>query len=504
MKIRKKIIIILISIIFIVLSPFLFRSQLPHTDNVNITAIPKVQIDHYFIPVTTYRNYKNDYSLKELQEKDIVAVKGNENYLDKIILEKTITYINEDEIGIKLSEGSLALLTIDEVKPNFKSVGIEGEYFWDKEVDLDDYVLKYSEEVELLGEYIREDNERSQFLFTGEIIPARAVDRLALNKNNNYTYMYDFFKDELQKADISIGLLENPIKADPSPCTGCMSFVGDEKNAKGLAEAGFDILSLAGNHAGDGGQSGYSETIKNFDAVGIKHAGTGNSDNAKLEPAIYELNGERIGVIAADTVAGYYWNKGSSSYGTNWFSREPNMGIDTARVQLLPSIKENYNIDHLIVFMSWGIEYTSKATQFQKDLAHALIDNGVDLVMGSHPHWVQNIEFYKGVPIIYSLGNFLFDQNHTDPTRQGMNAMIYYYNGQIKSIEFIPHLACGPFVTDTNITDQYLSGDITMDDLLERDEDNGCVYFQALQLEEDHSVYTTILDRVMKYSDLNY
>jgi hypothetical protein len=154
--------------------------------------------------------------------------------------------------------------------------------------------------------------------------------------------------------------------------------------------------------------------------------------------------------------------------------------------------------------MSWGVEYTNKATNFQRELAHALIDNSVDLVIGSHPHWVQNIEFYNDKPIIYSLGNFIFDQNHSDPTRQGMNAMLYYYDGQLKSIELEPHLSCGPFISTNNITTAYLNGEITMEDLMQSDERKGCVYFQPLKLPQDSPVYQQIWDRTMQYSDFNY
>jgi hypothetical protein len=103
-----------------------------------------------------------------------------------------------------------------------------GDLFWSKSFNTDNtYPLVYVEQKPISQVSNKEllEHKRVELFFTGEIIPARAVDRLALNKNNNYTYMYDFFKDELNSADISIGLLENPISGDPFPCTGCMSFV---------------------------------------------------------------------------------------------------------------------------------------------------------------------------------------------------------------------------------------------------------------------------------------
>jgi len=466
-----------------------------------------MDISKYLIPVASFDYYPNSITKDELLSKQLIALPRSKEILDKILPDIDIEYVNQEDLKAKIVEGAFALLDYQAVTPDLKSLSIDGNMFWSKTFNTDNtYPLVYVEQVPV-SEVNNKDvleHKKAQLFFTGEIIPARAVDRLALNKNNNYTYMYDFFKDELADADISIGLLENPISGDPAPCTGCMSFVGDARNALGLKEAGFDILSLAGNHAGDGGQSAFAATIKNLDEQGVKHTGVGNNDEAKLEPAIIDLDGWRIGMVSADTVASYYWNPGSNYYGTNWFSKQSNSEIDMQRVQALAQLKEDNDIDYLIAYMSWGVEYTNKATKFQQDLAHALIENRVDLIVGSHPHWVQNIEFYDETPIIYSLGNFLFDQNHTDPTRQAMNVMLYYYDNELKSIELIPHLACGPFVSSRNITDDYLAGKISMEDLVNNNERNGCVYFQPLRLKQDSPVYKTILDRVMQHSNFNY
>lgn len=504
---RRILLLLLITITLLLSLAFLFKVSTTHTDNIVIPVEESIEIKSYLIPVRSFNYYPNSISMEELVAEKLVALPRSKDVLDKILPETTIEYVSQEELKVRIDDGALALLDEQGVTPDLKSLSINGDLFWSKSFNTDNtYPLVYVEQKPISQVSNKEllEHKRVELFFTGEIIPARAVDRLALNKNNNYTYMYDFFKDELNSADISIGLLENPISGDPFPCTGCMSFVGDARNALGLKEVGFDILSLAGNHAGDGGQSAFAATIKNLDEQGIKHTGVGNSDETKLAPAIIDLDGWRIGMVSADTVASYYWNPGTNYYGTNWFSKKSNAEIDMDRVQLLRQLKEDNDIDYLIAYMSWGVEYTNKATKFQQDLAHALIDNGVDLIVGSHPHWVQNIEFYEETPIIYSLGNFLFDQNHTDPTRQAMNVMLYYYDNELKSIELLPHLSCGPFISSRNITDDYLAGNISMEDLMVNNERNGCVYFQPLQLDQVSPVYKTILDRVMQHSSFNY
>ena len=134
-----------------------------------------------------------------------------------------------------------------------------------------------------------------------------------------------------------------------------------------------------------------------------------------MKPALFDLNGRVIGMISADDVSYFYWSSDKSVYGVNSFSTASNgvLNINMDKVEMIETLKQENNIDYLIIYESWGIEYTNKANSHQVELAHAFIDNGADLVVASHPHWVQNIEFYKGKPIFYALGNFIFDQTHT-------------------------------------------------------------------------------------------
>lgn len=85
----------------------------------------------------------------------------------------------------------------------------------------------------------------------------------------------------------------------------------------------------------------------------------------------------------------------------------------------------------IIVMFHWGNEYTEKITSRQSELAHLAIDAGADLVIGSHPHWIQSTETYKGKQIDYSLGNFIFDQYWSDKTKQGSIAKYTFLNHQL-------------------------------------------------------------------------
>lgn len=512
----KKVFPYIFCFVFLIIASVIFfnvgMQRVGNTDNVNVTKEPVyISLTEYYVPVSSYSEMRRGLSLVELKQAKLCALTGNEANLAEILPDVTITYISETEISASLKSGMVCLLAPNFVDIKYKTLALDNVYFWAKESDLTNYPLKKTHQELESASTLATTKEtamfidsinRSRIFASGEIIPARAVDRLSLNKNNNYTYMFDYFKDDISSADLAIALLENPINGNPSPCTGCMAFVGDEKNALGLKTVGYDMLSLAGNHAGDGAQSGYKRTIEILTEQGIPTTGTGNSDAMKLKPAIYEVNGKRIGMIASDSAASYYWNKGTNYYGTNWFATSMNAGIDEARVKQVAELKATDNIDYLIAYMSWGVEYTNKATDFQTTLAHKLIDNGVDMIISSHPHWVQNIEIYNGKPIFYALGNFVFDQNHTDATREGVNLNLYYVGLELKGIEIMPHLACGPFVSNNDLTNKYLSGSIDRNYLDTHDEKQGCVYFQPKKLTLSNSHYKSIWNRLLQYSDI--
>jgi poly-gamma-glutamate synthesis protein (capsule biosynthesis protein) len=95
-------------------------------------------------------------------------------------------------------------------------------------------------------------------------------------------------------------------------------------------------------------------------------------------------------------------------------------------------------VDVLIVMVHWGIEYMPEPSATQKEIAHSLIDNGADVVVGNHPHWVQGYDTIDGKPIFYSLGNFVFDQAWSEETKSGLAIRLTYEETKLKKIEEMP------------------------------------------------------------------
>jgi len=178
-----------------------------------------------------------------------------------------------------------------------------------------------------------------------------------------------------------------------------------------LKDAGFDIVSFANNHVGDWNIKAFGDTLKRLEENNILKTGGGKNRNEAENPTIIEKNGIRFGFI------------GFSDVGPNWIEAKINSpGILLASDPNFNEIIKNAKIksDVLIVSFHFGEEYKLIHNKRQETLAHSAIDNGADMVIGHHPHVIEDIENYKGKVIVYSLGNFIFDQYFSQDTMRGM------------------------------------------------------------------------------------
>ena len=168
-------------------------------------------------------------------------------------------------------------------------------------------------------------------------------------------------------------------------------------------EMGIDAVTLANNHALDYGTDALLDTCEVLDSAGILHTGAGkNLDEAK-QPVVFEKNGQRVALIGATRVIPQ----------ADWAATNGHPGMlssyEVSVEPLLAQIAECHAAgDKVVVLIHWGIEREEKPQEYQWALAKRYIDAGADLVIGSHPHVLQGIEYYKGKPIFYSLGNFVF------------------------------------------------------------------------------------------------
>ncbi len=272
--------------------------------------------------------------------------------------------------------------------------------------------------------------EEVSLVAAGDIMLSRDV-AAKIKKYNDVNYPFLKTRDYTSSADIAFANLETPITPSRPIGTGELTFRSDPGVEKGLKDAGFSIVSLANNHTLNFGTKGLQDTFSYLDKVGIKYVGAGNNLDEALTPKYIEIKGITFGFLAfndTDTVP--------DSYGA-MANRAGTAFMDIERMRTAVQ-KAGNQADIVIVSMHAGKEYTAVPNTRQTEFAHAAIDAGADMVIGHHPHVVQTVEKYHDRYIIYSLGNFIFDQMWSHETREGMTLKAMFTKNGLQSITFSP------------------------------------------------------------------
>lgn len=251
--------------------------------------------------------------------------------------------------------------------------------------------------------------------FTGDIMCHNTIYNDALNKQSNtydFSYIFEDIKYNIQTADIAVGNLETTFAGSDKGYSSYPAFNTPESLAYTLKKIGFDVLSTANNHCYDSGYAGIESTINYLDEADISHTGTYKSEEDQNKILIKNVKGINIAFL-------------SFTYGTNGIkvptdkSYSVNL-IDKDLISKQLALAKEQNTDMICVSMHWGIEYQTTPNSEQKELADFLFQNGADIIIGNHPHVLQNMEkrdivledgTHKDGFIVYSLGNFLADQN---------------------------------------------------------------------------------------------
>ncbi|MFA6897089.1 MAG: CapA family protein [Patescibacteria group bacterium] len=261
----------------------------------------------------------------------------------------------------------------------------------------------------------------------GDIMLARSVERQMIAKGD-WKYPFLSTADITSGADIAFGNLETTILPGKTSADNSFFFRTDPKALEGLKFAGFDVLSLANNHMMNFGLEGLQSTLRNLDGAGIGHIGAGISEKEIYAPVIKEVGGVKFGFLAY-TYAEERFSENGDAYGTVYAD------VDKMKKQVAELAK---SVDVAVVSMHMGEEYQTQPNAAQKNFARAAVDAGADLVVGHHPHVVETFEKYNGGYIIYSLGNFVFDQMWSEETRLGAIVKVTVENKKISDMEFVP------------------------------------------------------------------
>lgn len=209
------------------------------------------------------------------------------------------------------------------------------------------------------------------------------------------------FESILARADYRIGNLECPVATGGAPLENKIYSFRAHPRALTAVKGRFDAMALSNNHSGDYGQEGFIETLRNLEAAGIRYFGGGRNLAEAHAPLWVEHKGLRIAVLGYNEFKPRSFEAGASRPGIAWSEDS----------QVLSDIRaaRKAGADLVIPFMHWGWEREPEPSARQRRLARRMIDAGAAAVVGGHPHVTQGAEIYRGRPIVYSLGNFVFD-----------------------------------------------------------------------------------------------
>lgn len=257
--------------------------------------------------------------------------------------------------------------------------------------------------------------------FVGDIMLSRSVGKI-IKEEDDPSYPFGVSKDFFSDKNIVFGNLETPISYRGTDMGSVYSFRSDPRVVEGLFDSHFSILSLANNHIYDWGAEALMDTVHILSQHGIRSIGAGR-DKDEASGIVVLGENPRISFFACSDIFGEFARAGS---GPGLFGCDDPVVFDRVEESIAIS-------DIQVVSLHWGEEY-EEYNQRQEYLAHRLIDAGVDIVVGHHPHVVQDVAWYKGGVIFYSLGNFIFDQYFSDETMRGMIGVVEVSLDGIESV----------------------------------------------------------------------
>lgn len=246
-------------------------------------------------------------------------------------------------------------------------------------------------------------------IFTGDVMQHMPQVDAAWNEELG-VYVYDscfkYITPWLAGADLAIANFETTLAG--KPYSGYPAFSSPDELVNGLLHAGIDIVGTANNHCCDRGRKGIERTVSVLDSLGLMHMGTYKNSETyrKSNPKIVNTRGFRLAFL-------------NYTYGTNGIPVPENNVvslIEKDRLQTDIKAAHDSAVDMTIVFIHWGEEYQRAPNAFQKDIAAYLFANGADIIIGSHPHVIQPMEWRtsdtlkKEQLVVWSLGNYVSNQ----------------------------------------------------------------------------------------------
>lgn len=213
------------------------------------------------------------------------------------------------------------------------------------------------------------------------------------------------------------------------------TFRADPRRVSVISEIGTDILSLANNHVYDYGEEALLDTLDTIEGAKIPYVGAGRNLEEAMKPVYFIANGRKIAIVSASQI------ERSTNY-TKEATDETAGVLKTLNPDKFLTVIEEAESrsDYVIAFVHWGTENTNHYEGDQVELGHKFIDAGADVIIGGHTHCLQGFDYYNGKPIIYSLGNYWFNDRTIDT---GLSQVIIHTDSNAIDFRFLPCIQRG-------------------------------------------------------------
>ena len=299
--------------------------------------------------------------------------------------------------------------------------------------------------LQIWGNWVSPIPSTASLYFAGDAMQHIAQIESALQTDDTYSYKdcFTYVKEQVSEANLAICNLE--VTLGGKPYRGYPQFSAPDEFASALKDAGFDILLTANNHCLDRRNKGLIRTLDVLDSLGIAHVGTyrNQAERDSLYPYLATVNNITFAIL-------------NYTYGTNGIPVNPpcivNL-IDTAQILIDINKARSKKADVIVACMHWGDEYVLKQNKTQEQLTNWLIANGVDHIIGNHPHVIQPTELRKDKYnsghhfIAYSLGNYISNMSARN-TDIGLTATLRF--SKLSFTTFLTDITTDSIRTDRN------------------------------------------------------
>jgi poly-gamma-glutamate synthesis protein (capsule biosynthesis protein) len=232
-----------------------------------------------------------------------------------------------------------------------------------------------------------------------------------MSKERLWPLYFAGLRSLMEAADLAVVNLECPFTARGQKLPKNFNFRARPELVRILTEGSVDVVSLANNHTADFGRDGVRDTMDTLDRAGIARFGAGMHLKEARRPVVVERNGLKLGFV------GWYYQADPDMIEPEAVYATPSRAgvagcykdLDCMRQMIIEDLEQLVpRVDAVIPFFHWGKEGSYEVRDYQVQLAHLCVDHGARAVLGAHPHRLQGVEVYRGAPIFYSLGNFVY------------------------------------------------------------------------------------------------